>query len=183
MRSGTIIDRGEGAVCTVCGELAIVRSKYEDMCRFHWDCLTHELRIRLDTIRDFGPYGKDNGPTYGLTFYGYCRGDENKAPKYTKAGLSTIGMGLYVSRTPQEAMIEALRMAVRNNMRLLRLDTQNTVPSLPGLWRRGRSCVDIFRDPLYDKYMNTDIGSLSFDQKRFGSIPTALLKFNEVVHP
>jgi hypothetical protein len=143
----------------------------------------------LDAIRDFGPYNKNNGPTYGLTFYGYCQGDEEKGPKYAKAGMSTIGMGLYIAQTPQEAMIEALRMAVRNNMRLLRLDTQNTVRAFPGLWRSGYSCVDLFRDPLYDKYMklfgppDTSKGRpLAFNEKKFGPIPAELLMFNRIVH-
>ncbi len=167
-------------ICMTCGEPAVHSRRYEDFCQFHWDCLCHELKIRLDAIRDFGPYNKDNGPTYGMTFFGYCHGDTNRNDK---GGMSTIGMGLYVSRTPQEAMIEALRMAVRNNMRLLRLDTQNTVPSIPGLWRAGYSCVDIFRDPLYDKYMHyTDKGPLPFDEKKFGPIPPTLLKFNAAVH-
>lgn len=174
-RRHTNLSPDEGAICTVCGDPATIRSRFEDMCRFHWDCLNHELQIRLDTIRDFGPHGRDNGPTYGLTFFGPCNED--------KAGMTTIGMGLYVSRTPQEAMVEALRMAVRNNMRLLRLDTQNTVPSWPGRWRQGYSCVDLYRDRLYSKYMAySDKGPLTFDERTFGPIPVALLQFNDAVH-
>lgn len=171
-------------ICMTCGEPAIHSRLYEDFCQFHWDCLRHELMIRMDTIRDFGPYGKSNGPTYGLTFYGLTHGNPARG---MKPKMSTIGMGLYVSRTPQEAMTEALRMAVRNNMRLLRLDTQNTVPSFSGRWREGYSCVDLYRDRLYGTYMGYNHldkdGPLMFDERAFGPIPAALLKFNEAVHP
>lgn len=167
-------------ICTTCGEPATHSRHYEDFCQFHWDCLKHELQIRLDCIRDFGPYGKDNGPTYGATFYGWTHGNPERG---MKPKFSTIGMGLYISRTPQEAMVEALRMAKRNNHRLLRLDTQNTVPEWPGKWRARSSCVDLFRDRLYGtfmgyKHLDKD-GPVSFDEKTFGPIPAELLKFNE----
>jgi hypothetical protein len=170
MKQGTILGPSSVALCCVCGELAQVRSRYEDMCQFHWDCLKHELKIRLDAIRDFGPYNKDNGPTYGLTVYGYCHGDRDKGPKYAEAGYTTLGLGLYVSRTPQEAMTEALRMSRRNGWTLLRLDTQNTAPR-----RYGQSCTDIFVSPLFATYMKySDLRPLDYDAARFGALDPAL---------
>lgn len=140
-------------LCTVCGDPAVVvQKKYEDMCQPCWDSLRHELKIRLDAIREFGQYHHGNcGPTFGCTFY---------------TGETTLGYGLYVSRTPQQAMTEACRAATRNNWKLLRLDIQGGANRL-----YGQSCTNIFVSDEFGKYMKySDLGPLSYDMARYGEL-------------
>ena len=154
-------------ICAVCGESAVVRRRYEDLCRFHYDCLYHEIEIILDAIRDFGPYGRETGPTYGLIFYGYMKGDRDKGPQYAAAGYSTLGWGLHLARTPQEAMTEAMRIAKRNNWKLLRLDVQAGAARLTGM----QICTNLFVSEEYAKYMKySDLGPLPYDAAKYGAI-------------
>jgi hypothetical protein len=139
--------------CTVCGAPAVVRRRYSDMCRFHHDCLQHELMICLRAIKQFGEHHKDNrGPNFFAIFW---------------TGEYTLGYGPYVSVSPREAMNEALRTAVRNNWRLLRLDVQG------GANHRlyGQTCTDIFVSEDYTKYMQyASKEFLPYDAGEYGEI-------------
>jgi hypothetical protein len=130
--------------CTVCGVPAVISRKYSDMCQFCWDCLRHELMIRLNAIRDFGAYHKDNrGPNFFAIYW---------------TGKWTLGYGLYVPTSPREAMNEALRTAVRNGWHLLRVDTQKTL-------------TDIFVSEDYTKYMTySQLAPLPYDATQFGEL-------------
>jgi hypothetical protein len=142
--------------CCVCGEPAVVSRMYEDMCQFHWDCLRHELKIRLDGIRDFGE-GHYYGPQFGCTFYGRTQGGKS----------TTLGLCLYVSYSPKEAMQEALRIARRNNWKLLRLDVQGGAEKRLGLW----SCTNLFVSPEFQTYMEySDLGAMCYDEAKWGRI-------------
>lgn len=164
------VDPTDNKTCCVCGDRAVVTRLYEDMCQFHWDCQWHELKIILDAIRDFGPYGRETGPQFGCTFYGWLHGDPEKRPKYAKAGYSTLGYGLHVSMYPNEAMNEALRIAKRNNWILLRLDVQAGASHR----LRLRTCTDIFVSEKFQKYMNySEKISLPYDAAKYGELNVA----------
>ena len=132
-----------GQTCTVCGEPAVVSRKYDSMCQFCWDCLRHELMIRLNAIRDFGQYHMDNrGPNFFAVFW---------------TGDHTLGWGLYVPTSPMEAMNEGLRTAVRNGWHLLRIDIQKTL-------------TDIYVSDDYAKYMNHRLAPLPYDVAKYGEV-------------
>jgi hypothetical protein len=153
--------------CCVCGQTAVVFHRHEDFCQFHWDCLRHELKIILDAIRDYGQYVKETGPQFGVTYYGYIPGDPENRPKYAKAGVTTLGYGLYVSKYPKEAMEEAMRIAARNNWKLLRLDVQGGASNRLGL----QTCTNIFVSPDFQKYMEySDLGAMCYDERKWGRI-------------
>lgn len=125
-------------ICTACGCQGAVKSrKHDDWCQFCWDCLQHELRIVLDSIRDLGQYNKFNrGPGYFAIYY---------------TGDHTLGLGFWLATTPAEAMATARRMEQRNNWKLLRVDVQRTLK-------------DIFVSPEYGKYMpGTNLKPVAFN--------------------
>jgi hypothetical protein len=124
--------------------------------------------IILSAIRDFGQYHKDNcGPNFGCTFYGWLKGDKEHGPQYAGPGYSTLGYGLYLSQTPKEAMEAALRIAIRNNWSLLRLDVQGGADHR----QYGYSCTDIFVSENYSKYMTySRKPPLPYDEVRFGKV-------------
>lgn len=154
--------------CCVCGVPAVVSKRYEDYCQFHLDCLRHELKIRWDAIKAFGQYHHGNcGPNFGVTFYGYLHSEKEHGPQYTGAGYWTHGYGLYCSNFPHEAMTEALRLAKRNDWKLLRLDVQGGAERRLGL----RTCTNIYISEEYQKYMEySDLQPLPYDSERFGDI-------------
>jgi hypothetical protein len=122
-------------ICVACGEPAIIKRSVSDMCQFCWDCLSHELKIRLDAIRDFGQYHHGNcGPNFFCVYY---------------TGEYTLGRGLYLPRTAEEAMGEAHRIGVRNNWLLLQVNKQKTLK-------------DIFVSPHYTKYMGGTLQPLPY---------------------
>jgi len=148
-------------ICCVCDDPAVANNRYEDFCPFHWDCLQHERKIRIDAVREMGE-GYYIGPQFGCTFYGYLH--DNQA---TKSGYSTLGYCLLLSYSPREAMREAQRIAARNNWVLLRLDVQ------AGAERRLRlnSCTNLYVSPEFTKYMQySDLPPLPFDEARWGRI-------------
>jgi hypothetical protein len=113
-------------ICVACEESSVIDKKYENFCRFHWDCLQHELMIRLRAVAEFGQYHKDNrGPNFLAIYY---------------TGENTLGFGLYLPRTPLQAMSYAFRIAQRNSWLLLRVDIQKTL-------------TDIYVSEDYQKYM------------------------------
>jgi len=148
-------------MCCVCGDTAAVDNKFEDFCQFHWDCYQHERKIRLDAIRDLGE-GYYIGPQFGVTYYGYLNDSQSGKPGY-----STLGYCLLLSYSPREAMLEALRIAVRNDWKLLRLDVQ------AGAEKRLRlnSCTNLYVSPLFTKYMEySDLPAMPYDEARWGRI-------------
>jgi hypothetical protein len=147
--------------CCVCETPAVASNRYEDFCQFHWDCLQHERKIRIDAVRDFGE-GYYIGPQFGCTFYGYLNEDQATQAKY-----STIGYCLLLSYSPREAMQEALRIAARNNWKLLRLDVQAAAEDRLKL----RSCTDLYVSPEFTTYMEyATTPALPYDEARWGSL-------------
>jgi len=152
-------------ICTACGEPAVISKRYEDMCQFHWDCTRHEVKIRLDAIRDFGQYHHGNcGPNFGVTYYGYMQGSQ-----YAMAGYSTLSYGLLASNYPREAMDEARRIAARNGWKLLKLDVQGGVERRLGL----RTCANLYVSEEYQTYMKySDLKPLAYDEGKYGVLTT-----------
>ena len=151
-------------ICAACGEPATVSRKYEDFCQFHWESLQHEIQIQRDAIRDLGPYNKFVGPTFGVTYYGWLKGDKEHGPQYAGPGFSTLGFGLHLSRTPQQAMEEATRIAKRNDWKLLRLDVQANAPRI-----YVHICTNIFVSYEYTKYMAySRLEPLAYDADKYG---------------
>lgn len=150
-------------ICCVCGDPAVINHKYEDFCQFHWDCYRHERKIRLDAVRDFGE-GCYIGPQFGVTFHGFLDYD-NCHGKF--AGVTTLGYCLLVSYSPREAMTEALRIAARNDWKLLRLDVQAGAERRLGM----RSCTDIYVSPEFNTYMQyANTAALPYDAEKYGVI-------------
>lgn len=148
-------------ICCVCGDPSTRSNNFEDFCPFHWDCYQHERKIRLDGVRDLGE-GYYIGPQFGCTFYGCLTNAQSKRP-----GLSTLGYCLLISYSPREAMNEAMRIAARNNWKLLRLDVQ------AGAERRLRlnSCTNLYVSPEFTKYMEySDLPAVPFDEARWGTL-------------
>jgi hypothetical protein len=141
--------------CDSCGEPSVVNFSHHVFCQFCWDYLRHELKIRLDGIRDFGQYHHSNcGPNFGMTYW---------------TGSTTLGDFTYVSRTPQEAMNEALRVAVRKGWTLLRLDVQGGSERRLGM----RSCTNIYVSEDFKKYMEySKRNPLPYDVTRYGRLDT-----------
>lgn len=136
--------------CTGCGEApGVVPRRHVELCQFCYDCLRHELKIRLDAIRDHGIYDKDNRPpNFGVT---YATGPRQK---------DCLRYGLYLSRTPRQAMEEALRIAQRNTWLLLYLDIQKTL-------------TRIFVSPYSTQYLiHSKLAPLPYDEDRYGALST-----------
>lgn len=146
-------------ICCVCEAPAVVGTRYEDFCQFHWDCLQHERKIRDDAFRDFGE-GYYIGPQFGCTFYGYLHSEK-------KPESSTLGYCLYISYTPKEAMMEALRIAARNDWKLLRLDVQAAAENR----LRLNSCTNLYVSPEYTTYMTySNLPPLPYDAAKYGEL-------------
>lgn len=131
--------------CVSCGEVpAVVARSHYELCQFCYDCLRHELKTRFDAIRDFGEHHHGNcGPHFLGIFW---------------TGETTLGCGLYLSRTPRQAMAEGLRTAAHNSWTLLRLDIQKTL-------------TDIYVAPEYSKYMTySRKDPMPYDEVRYGIV-------------
>lgn len=128
----------------------------------------HELKIVLDSIRDFGEHSSANsGPQFGCTYYGYTPGG-----KYSKPGYSTIGVCLYLSRTPKEAMEEALRIAANNDWTLLQIDVQGGSSKRLGL----QTCTHLFVSEDFTKYMkHSQLAPLPYDTAKWGPIKSEVV--------
>jgi hypothetical protein len=101
----------------------------------------------LDAVRDHGVYHRDyRGPNFLAT---YATGPKPE---------NSLGYGLFLSRTPREAMSEALRIARRNDWTLLRLDIQKTL-------------TDIYVSPNFTKYfVHSKLDPLPYNAKQHGPL-------------
>jgi hypothetical protein len=109
---------GVEQICTGCGERpGDYDFKFTELCGICARILTKELELRFR-----------QGPRFGST-YGRLKDGKD----------SSIGVGLYISKTPIEAMAEATRIAEHNGWSLLRLDIQS-------------SLIDIYVSSDYNKY-------------------------------
>jgi len=133
--------------CTGCGidDVVTARNSGHRLCQFCWDCLQHELKLRVGCVEVGGPHQSGSGPRYLASFYN---------------GKYTYGVGLYLAHTPAEAMAEAWRSANQNNWRLLRVDIQS-------------SLTDIYRAHDFHCYFpgSTKLTDVPYDAERYGPLP------------
>lgn len=106
-------------ICTGCGKNeGTVENMTCDLCL---DCYAI-LRMELDSSKL-----KGTGPRF---FASFLQGKFDWFDRLIGRRPTTIGCGLYISKTPAQAMGEAQRIAARNGWTLLRLDIQRTLTDI-----------------------------------------------------
>jgi hypothetical protein len=125
--------------CTGCGARhTVVSRRTADLCEFCWDV----LKAELDTCKE-----KHLGPRFSASYW---------------TGTNTLGVGLYISKTPAEAIAEAQREAFRNGWVLLRLDNQRTLKDI-----YVHEHFAVFFPGSGKKYLPYDVGT-------YGEIPALI---------
>ena len=142
-------------LCTGCGSGKVeVRRNISDLCSECGKILEAELKSRREAVKREGRYDQGNKGPYFFTTYARPRN-------------TTIGVGLYIARTPAAAMAEARRIALHNGWKLLAVGTQ------PALKIEGLGDIETFyRHPEYQKYFpgaeRKFTKPIPFDEQRFG---------------
>jgi len=116
--------------CTGCGKQgASISRRIADLCSECQTILQGELEAR-----------KHIGPRFFASYW---------------TGKNTLGHGLYISKTPAEAMSESQRVALHNGWELLRLDIQRTLE-------------DIYVHRNFQKYFpGSKKSSLEYDENKY----------------
>lgn len=135
-------------ICTGCGKNeGTVERLSADLCQPCYDVLQQEHAERKQT----GPRFFASYTSRAWSWLEWLLG--------VRQGQYTVGIGLYISQTPAEAMAEAQRMAKRNGWILLRLDIQRTL-------------TDIYRHKDFHRFhYGCKPEPVPFDTAKYGEIP------------